>query len=120
MANFKDWWDRIGSAIRPIDGHDYEEHAYRIAGLAVKACCRKVSSVPDSQITLTKEELSEISILISESVNRGIHSAYIGAVYYEMVGGQFLILDVVIVDGYSRPIDENQRYQIEEYVQAYS
>ena len=118
MANFKDWWDRIGSAIRPIDGHDYEEHGKRIAGLAVKACSRQ--PVPDSQITLTKEELSEISILISESVNRGIHSAYIGAVYYEMVGGQFLILDVVIVEGYSRPIDENQRYQIEEYVQTYS
>ena len=118
MANFKDWWDRIGSAIRPIDGHDYEEHGKRIAGLAVKACSRQ--SVPNSQITLTKEELSEISILISESVNRGIHSAYIGAVYYELVGGQFLILDVVIVEGYSRPIDENQRYQIEEYVQAYS
>lgn len=69
---------------------------------------------------LTKEELKEVQYLIAANVSRGIRSGYIGAVYYEMVGDQFTILDIVIVEGFSRDIDENQRYEIEEYVQAYS
>ena len=120
MANFKDWWDRIGSAIRPIDGHDYEEHGKRIAGLAVKACCRKVASVPDSQITLTKEELAAVRADLSTNISRGIRSGRVGSIYYEMQGESLSILEIEIIDGLARPIDENQRYQIEEYVQTYS
>jgi hypothetical protein len=31
---FDDWWEDVGSAIRPNDGADHEEHAKRIAKLA--------------------------------------------------------------------------------------
>ena len=32
--SFTEWWDNVGSGYRPEPGHDYEEHAHRIAQMA--------------------------------------------------------------------------------------
>lgn len=118
MANFKDWWNRIGSAIRPIDGHGHYEHAKRVAGLAVKACCKV--NVPDTHFEFNKEELDEVCILVSESVNRGIMQGYVGAVYYEMSGGHLVLLQIEIVQGVSRHVCEWQMETIDEYIARYA
>lgn len=33
MNEFETWWHNIGSGIAPIEGHDHEQHAYRICKL---------------------------------------------------------------------------------------
>lgn len=73
-----------------------------------------------TQITLTNEEFEALRVELTANVSRGIRSGRIGAIYYEMQGERLDILDIEILDGLSRDIDENQRYEIEEYVQAYS
>lgn len=71
-------------------------------------------------MTFTKEELEAVRAELAANVSRGIRSGRIWSIYYEMQGDNLSILEIEITDGLSRPIDENQRYQIEEYVQAYS
>jgi len=34
LERFEKWWDEEGSGMRPIDNHDHEEHAHRIARIA--------------------------------------------------------------------------------------
>jgi hypothetical protein len=34
MTDYELWWYNEGSAIRPIDGHDHEEHAERVCKIA--------------------------------------------------------------------------------------
>jgi len=33
MNHFELWWWNVGSGIRPIEGHDHEQHAERICKL---------------------------------------------------------------------------------------
>lgn len=42
--DFKKWWHEVGSGLKPLPGHDHEQHAARIAELAWL----------DSRITLSK------------------------------------------------------------------
>jgi len=35
--DFWSWWDNTGSAITPLEHHDHEEHAKRIAEITWKA-----------------------------------------------------------------------------------
>lgn len=32
--DFKNWWYEFGSGLKPLPGHDHEQHAARIAELA--------------------------------------------------------------------------------------
>ena len=34
LERFEKWWNEEGSGMRPIDNHDHEEHAHRIARIA--------------------------------------------------------------------------------------